>query len=388
MSKISAVLAREILDSRGDPSVEVELKTDDGIHVVASSPSGASVGSHEAVEKRDGDLNRFGGLGVLGAVKNVNEVISKAIQGADVSSQKNIDQTLIDLDGTSHKSRLGANAILATSIAVCKAGAINNQVALFEYIGRLSENINFKIPSVMFNFIEGAKHASNNLTIQEFLAVFEKPSFKESYQMAAEAFHRLGKILKERKLGSSVGFEGGYAPNLPTDEDALSLLVESGQVQIALDLAGVIPDEMNLEEIVKKYPIISLEDPINEDDWEAWVALTATLGTKINIVGDDLLASNVERLIEAVDIKACNSVIVKPNQIGTVSEAIKFANLAKSSNLKTIVSHRSGETEDTFIADFAVGVGSDFVKFGAPSRGERIAKYNRLLRIEEKISGI
>lgn len=387
MSKVSSIFGREVLDSRGDPTVEVELTTDSQIHVISSVPSGASVGSHESVELRDNDQNRFGGLGVLKAVENVNQTIAKAIIGAQIDKQSNIDQTLIDLDGTEHKSKLGANAILAVSIAVCKAAAIEQRLSLFEYIGRISQNDNFKLPKAMFNFIEGAKHASNNLVIQEFLAVFEKDDFRKSYQAAAEAFHRLGKILKERKLGSSVGFEGGFAPNLPSDEDALSLLVESGQLKIALDLAGIVPDLMNLAEIVKKYPVLSLEDPINEDDWEAWTNLTSSLGSQIKIVGDDLLASNTQRLIEAVDKKACNGAIIKPNQIGTVSEAIKFANLSKSSGLTTIVSHRSGETEDTFIADFAVGIGCDFVKFGAPSRGERIAKYNRLLRIEEKLSG-
>ena len=220
------------------------------------------------------------------------------------------------------------------------------------------------------------------------MAIFDKKTFRENYQKSAETFHRLGKTLKERSLVSSVGFEGGFAPNLPSDEDALSLLSESTDLKIALDLAGVSPKGITLAQIVQKYPVISLEDPAAEDDWETWSSLTSQFGSKVNIVGDDLLASNSERLVEAVDKKACNGVIIKPNQIGTVSETIKFSNLAKSSNLKTIVSHRSGETEDTFIADFAVGVGSDFVKFGAPSRGERIAKYNRLLRIEESLSGI
>jgi len=383
--KITKVIGREILDSRGDPTVEVEL-TSDSTKTIASVPSGASVGSHEALELRDNDPKRFNGMGVLKAIENVNNVISPAITGQEIIRQKDIDQTLIDLDQSEHRSKLGANAMLAVSIAFCKALAGEKKLPLYRYIAELSSNSAFRIPYPMFNFIEGAKHADNNLQIQEFLVIPEQSSFKESYRQASESFHGLKKILQEKKLGTAVGYEGGFAPMLKGDEQALELILACGKFRLALDMAGVIPQGLTIEQLLTKFPITSLEDPLGDSDWQGWVELVKTYGNKALIVGDDLLATNSALLKQAIEQKAVNAVIIKPNQIGTVTETIAFASQAKQASFRTIVSHRSGESEDTFIADFAVGVGADFVKFGAPSRGERIAKYNRLLRIEEELN--
>jgi len=386
MEKIISIKAREILDSRGDPTVEVELETENHIKSIASVPSGASVGSYEAIELRDNDQNRFGGMGVLKAVENVNSIIGPALVGQDVSDQRTIDDNLNHLDGTPHKSKLGANAILAVSTASAKAAALSKKIALYQYIHELS-GFSPALPKPMFNFFEGAKHADNNLVIQEFLVLPGKESFKENYRFGSEIFHNLKKLLKDRKLPIAVGHEGGFAPNLPSDEDALKLIQEAGQVNMGLDLAGVVPNNMNLEDIVTRYPIVSLEDPVEENNWDGWVAITQKIGSKVQIVGDDVFATNIERLKEGISKKAANAVIVKPNQIGTISEAIEFVKLARENNFKIVVSHRSGETEDPFIADFAVGIAADFAKLGAPSRGERICKYNRLLRIEEGLNG-
>lgn len=385
MENIISIKAREILDSRGDPTVEVELETQGHIKTIASVPSGASVGSYENIELRDNDQARFGGMGVLKAIENIKKTIGPAVTGQDVVNQKAIDDLMTQLDGTPHKSSLGANAILAVSLAVAKAGAQAKGMPLYKHIAELAKNQTPKLPLPMFNFIEGAKHADNNLQIQEFLVIPEKGSFAENYRYASELFHNLKKILKDRNLGVAVGHEGGFAPSLPSDEDALKLIQESGKIRIGLDLAGVVPNGMNLEELIMKYPIVSLEDGLGEDDWEGWTALTAKISDKCLVVGDDLLATNKDRLKEAIEKKAVSAVIVKPNQIGTVTEAIDFTNQAKEAGLRTVISHRSGETEDTFIADFAVGVGADFAKLGAPSRGERVSKYNRLLRIEEEM---
>ncbi|MCX6809452.1 MAG: enolase [Candidatus Berkelbacteria bacterium] len=385
MENIVSIKAREILDSRGDPTVEVEVETQNHIKTIASVPSGASVGAHEVIELRDGDEARFGGMGVLKAVENVNSTIASALSGQDVTQQKAIDDTMSQLDGTPHKSKLGANAILAVSLACAKAAADSKKMPLYKYIAEMAQSQIVAMPRAMFNFIEGAKHADNNLVIQEFLVIPEQESFKENYRKASEVFHKLRKILKDRNLNIAVGHEGGFAPQLPSDEDAIRLIQEAEKINMGLDLAGVVPNNMNLEEIVSKYPVISMEDPVEEDNWDGWVQMMQKIGSKIMIVGDDLLATNMELLKEAVEKKAVNAVIVKPNQIGTISDSIAFSNLAKQSGLKLVVSHRSGETEDTFIADFAVGVQAEFCKFGAPSRGERVAKYNRLLRIEEEI---
>jgi len=385
MSTISKIRPREILDSRGDPTVEVELELENGVRSVASVPSGASVGSYEVVELRDGDEKRYGGKGVLKAIEAINKNISPALIGQDASDQAGLDKTLADLDGTEHKSKLGANAILALSLAICKASALDKKVPLYQYISEFSGYKAMFMPRPMFNFIEGAKHADNNLEIQEFMVIPLGKTFKENYQIASEQFHVLKKTLKDRKLGIAVGHEGGFAPDLENDEQALQLLTELSNVKIGLDMAGVVPKGMSVDDILVKYPIISLEDPTGEDDWQNWVELTRKYTKNILIVGDDLLATNRKRLEEAIAKQAVNAVIVKPNQIGTVTEAIEFTKLAKSNNLKIVVSHRSGETEDTFISDFAVGVAAEYVKFGAPSRGERVCKYNRLLRIEERL---
>ena len=385
--KITKVRAREIFDSRGDPTVEVELFCENGIKTIASVPSGASVGSHEALELRDNDPARLGGMGVLRAIDNINSIISHALIGLEILRVRDLDKILIDLDGTEHKSKLGANAILAVSIASAKALSLEKNLPLYKYIAEVASNQAIKIPLAMFNFIEGAKHADNNLQIQEFLAIPEQKSLKENFVYASECFHRLRKILIDQKLAISVGYEGGFAPNLPSDEEALKLILASGKLRLALDMAGVEPKNFQVDYIISKYPIVSLEDPLGEENWTSWSELTNKYSSRALIVGDDLLATNLTLLKKAIETKAVNAVIVKPNQVGTVSEAIDFCILAKQAGLKLIASHRSGESEDTFISDFAVGVGTDFVKFGAPSRGERVSKYNRLLRIEEEING-
>lgn len=385
MSTISKITPREILDSRGDPTVEVELELENGTKSIASVPSGASVGSFEVIELRDADEKRYEGKGVLKAIESINKTIAPAITGQEVIQQAEIDKTLNDLDGTEHKSKLGANAILAVSLAVCKAAATDKKIPLYQYISELSGYKATFMPRPMFNFIEGAKHADNNLEIQEFMVIPLGKTFGENYQIASEQFHILKKNLKDRKLGVAVGHEGGFAPNLENDEQALQLLSELSNIKIALDMAGVIPKGMSIDDILVKYPIVSIEDPFGEDDWQNWLELVGKYTNNILIVGDDLLATNKKRLEEAIAKKAVNAVIVKPNQVGTVTEAIEFVKLAKSNNFKLVVSHRSGETEDTFISDFAVGVAAEYLKFGAPSRGERVCKYNRLLRIEERL---
>lgn len=384
--KIQRLKAREIFDSRGDPTVEIELFCEDGIRTIASVPSGASVGSHEALELRDNDPARLGGMGVLKAVENIKTLILPALVGQELLRIKDIDKILIDLDGTEHKSKLGANATLAVSIACTKALATEKNLQVYNYIAEVASNRTVKMPLAMFNFIEGAKHADNNLQIQEFLAIPEKNTFKENFVYASECFHRLKKILIDQKLAISVGYEGGFAPNLQNDEEALKLILASGKLRLALDMAGVQPPNLSVDYIIQKYPVVSFEDPIGEENWQDWSSLTAKYSEKALIVGDDLLATNSALLKKAIDQKAVNAVIVKPNQVGTVSEAIEFCIQAKAATLKIVASHRSGESEDTFIADFAVGVGADFVKFGAPSRGERVSKYNRLLRIEEELN--
>lgn len=382
MANISNIHAREILDSRGDPTVEVEIELDSGIRAIASVPSGASVGSFEVVELRDGDESRYGGKGVLKAIESVTKTIAPALIGQDAGKQAEIDGTLNDLDGSEHKTKLGANAILAVSLALCKAAAAERKLQIYEYISELSGFKATFMPRPMFNFIEGAKHADNNLEIQEFMVIPMKNTFKENYRVASEQFHKLQGMLKDRKLGAAVGHEGGFAPNLESDEQALQFLSELKDVKIGLDMAGVIPKGMAIDDILVKYPIVTLEDPYGEDDWNSWTELMKKYSKNILVIGDDLLATNKKRLEEGIAKASINAVIVKPNQIGTVTEAIEFCKLAKSNNLRLVVSHRSGETEDSFISDFAVGVAAEYAKLGAPSRGERVSKYNRLLRIE------
>ena len=385
MEKISKIFAREILDSRGDPTIEVELATDKR-NVISSVPSGKSVGSHEAVELRDQDPSRFGGMGVLKAIESVNSKIAPVLVNQNIENQKAIDNLLLQLDQTPHKSKLGANAILGVSMAVCKATAQAAGKPLYYYISQISANNNLKIPFPMFKFIDGAKHAGNNLEIQEYMAVLKEERFSESYRKSSEMIHRLKSTLKDKGFGIGVGDEGGFAPMIPSDKDALDLMMSLEDVKIALDMAGVVPEKLPIETIISQYPIVSLEDPAGEDDFFNWANLTQKYSDKIMLVGDDVFATNSERLNKGFELHLANAVLVKPNQIGTVTEAVEFVGLAQKNNYKVVVSHRSGETEDTFIADFAVGVGADYVKFGAPIRGERVCKYNRLLRIEESLS--
>ncbi|OQA51840.1 MAG: Enolase [candidate division WS2 bacterium ADurb.Bin280] len=387
MEKIVRIIAREILDSRGDPTVEVELETENSIRSIASAPSGASVGSNEAVELRDNDQNRYSGLGVTKAIESIRNTIGPALTGFDVEDQRGVDETMASLDGTTHKSKLGANAILAVSLAACKAGAVSKKIPLYQHIAQLAGNNQPTLPTPMFNFIEGAKHADNNLAIQEFLVLTKADTFKERLRIGSELFHNLKKIIKNRGLDVAVGHEGGFAPNLSGDEEALKLLVESGAQELGLDMAGVTPNGLTLDYIISNYPMATIEDPIEETNWEEWAQVTEKFASSHLIIGDDIFCTNTDRLKQGIEKKTANAVIVKPNQVGTVSQTLDFVALAKQNNYQLVASHRSGETEDTFISDFAVGIGAQYAKFGAPSRGERVAKYNRLLRIEEEIIG-
>lgn len=408
--EIEHVHAREVLDSRGNPTVEVEVMTEEGDIGRAIVPSGASTGKFEALELRDGDKNRYNGKGVVRAVNNINNCIAPEIEGINVLEQQEIDELMINLDGTENKSKLGANALLAVSLATAKAASCNLQIPLYEYLGGIGAR---KIPTPMMNILNGGRHADNNITIQEFMIVptgIDK--FSEKLRKCAEVYTELKSILKARNLVTSVGDEGGFAPNLSDDEEALELLVEAikaagykDEFSIALDVAASemfeegeynfwkknvtkTTDEMikYYEELIEKYPIISIEDALAEEDWEGWKNLTKQLGNKVQLVGDDLFTTNVKRLIYGIDNNAANSILIKPNQIGTLTETIDTINYAKKNGYSTIISHRSGETEDTFIADLGVGLGTDYIKAGAPNRSERVAKYNRLLRIEESLN--
>ncbi|MDE1966730.1 MAG: phosphopyruvate hydratase [Patescibacteria group bacterium] len=412
--KIKNVMAREILDSRGNPTVEVDLILSDGSFGRAAVPSGASTGSHEAVELRDGDPDRYGGKGVLKAVANVNSAIAKAIKGKDLD-QRSLDDKLIKLDGTSNKGRLGANAILGVSLAFAAAAARSSGKPLFEYFKAVAKTKNpVQLPVPMMNIVNGGKHAENSTDIQEFMIVpAGLPSFKEALRAGDEIFHALKKILHSRGLATTVGDEGGFAPELPSNEAALDIVVEAikaagysagKDVFIALDVAATelfkdgsyvlardgktkTSQEMIgwYEGLVAKYPIVSIEDGLAEDDWDGYALLTEKLGNKIQLVGDDLFVTNIDRLSQGIEKGAANSILIKLNQIGTVSETIAAINLAKKAGYTSIISHRSGETEDTAIADFAVGTGVGQIKTGSLSRTDRVAKYNQLLRIEEKL---
>ena len=408
MPKIIDIKAREILDSRGNPTVEAEVVLDNGIKASSSVPSGASTGSREALELRDHDPNRYQGKGVLKAVENVNTIIREHLVGKELE-QVTIDKLLITLDGTPNKSKLGANAILAVSLSCIKAAAKNENKELYEYLS--SGRVNIPIP--MINVINGGMHADNNLDIQEFMIVPVVKTIKERVRVASEIFHTLKKILKDQHLITSVGDEGGFAPNLEYNTLALDLIMkaieEAGyrpidDVCIAIDVAAselynkdtkkyhIDQNELTSDELIQyyvalvnKYPIISIEDPFMENDLESFAVLTKIIGDKVMIVGDDAFVTNSKYLEKAVEIEAGNAILLKANQIGTVTEMIKTILLARRKNYKMIISHRSGETEDTFIADFAVGLSLPFIKTGSMSRGERIAKYNRLMRIEEKL---
>jgi len=413
--KIKDVCAREILDSRGNPTIETTIVLENGMTATSSVPSGASVGKYEALELRDNDPGRYNGMGVLKAVANVNEVIKPKILGMEVKNQLEVDKTLISLDGTENKSKLGANAILSVSQAVCKAAALEENVPLFIHIGHLYslKPEEMKIPIPIFNVINGGKHGAGNLDFQEFHII---PSglknYSESLRMGEEIYQGVKKVLIRHGAIHSVGDEGGFAPNLFTNLDALEVLVtaisEAGyifkqDIFLGLDVAAshfyqggrykirdkTMPcdaEELTdfYRELLVQYPLLSLEDPFYEDDWESWQKITQEFPSMM-IVGDDLLATNRKRVEMAIARKACGAILIKPNQIGTVAETIEVIKIARQAGWKIVVSHRSGETNDDFIADFAVGVGAEYVKFGAPARGERVAKYNRLLKIQEEL---
>ena len=406
--------ARQILDSRGNPTVEASVFLSDGTVGMASVPSGASTGIYEAHEKRDGDPTRYGGLGVCDAVCAVCRTISPAISGICASEQFELDSLLVRLDGTDNKSKLGANAILAVSLAVARAAANWYHIPLYKYLGGADA---CRLPVPMMNILNGGAHASNNVEIQEFMIVpIGAPNFSEGLRAGSEIYHTLGKILRERGLSKTVGDEGGYAPDLESDEQALELIVEAIEragystdtVKIALDAAAsewcdgsdqyLMPkrnasyssDQLieYWEGLCKKFPMImSIEDALDQRDADGWVKLTQRLGKKIMLVGDDRFVTNTARLEEGIRIGAANSILIKPNQIGTLSETLEVIRVAKENGYKFIISHRSGETEDTTIADIAVATSSHFIKTGAPCRSERVAKYNRLLRIEAALNG-
>jgi enolase len=410
--EIEAVLAREILDSRGNPTVEVDVFLEDGSFGRAAVPSGASTGEHEALELRDGDPGRYGGRGVLRAVGNVVEVIAPALVGAEALDQREVDRLLLDLDGTEAKSRLGANAILGVSLAVARAAADSVGLPLYRYLGGTNAHL---LPLPLLNVLNGGVHADNPLEIQEFmLAPVGAASFSEALRWGAEAFHALRGELRARGLATAVGDEGGFAPAVASAEEACELLVraieraglEPGEeVALALDAAASeLLEEgryrlqgaaRTAEEMVAffaglldAYPIVSLEDPLAEDDWEGWAALTAELGPRCQVVGDDLFVTNPERLERGIREGVANAILVKVNQIGTLTETLDVVELAERHGYGVVVSHRSGETEDATIADLAVAVGAGQIKAGAPSRGERTAKYNQLLRIEEELGDV
>ena len=402
------VRGREVLDSRGNPTVEAEVKTDRGVFS-AIVPSGASTGIHEALELRDGG-KRFLGLGVLKAVKNINEAIARKITKKIFTEQRELDETLIKLDGTPNKKKLGANAILAVSMACCRAFAAENSMHLYEYIAHISDTKILKLPVPAFNIINGGRHAQNNLDFQEFMILPKAKTFAEALRMGSEVYHCLKKeiIKKHSKSETNVGDEGGFAPKLQGADEAIQLILaaikEAGyknKILLGMDCAAseffkngkyyaegmeYSADELinRYAELCQKYPIKSIEDPLSQDDWQGWQKITETL-KGIQIVGDDLLCTNSQRIDKAIVLNACNALLLKVNQIGTVYEAITSAKLALKNKWNVMVSHRSGETEDTFIADLAVGLGCGQIKSGAPCRGERTAKYNRLLRIEEEL---
>jgi len=411
MKEISKVSSREILDSRGNPTVEVDVSLSDGSNGRAAVPSGASTGTHEAMELRDGDRSRFLGKGVLRAVKNVTDIIGPAVVGMNAGNQRELDEALINLDGTENKSSLGANSILGVSMATCRAAAASAGVSLFQH---LSDGNATLLPIPMMNILNGGQHADNNVDIQEFM-IFPvgAGSFAEALRMGTETFHHLKAVLKSKGLNTSVGDEGGFAPSLSSNEEALEIILEAAEktgysigsdLVLALDVAaseiyknGIYHLEsegkaLSSEELidyytslVKKYPIVSIEDGLAEDDWEGWQKLNTALGSKVQIVGDDLTVTNTVRLQRAIDEQVMNAILIKLNQVGTVSETINTIRLARKNGLATIVSHRSGETEDTFIADFSVAMGAGQMKTGSASRSERICKYNQLLRIEEEL---
>ena len=417
MSKIAKIHAREILDSRGNPTVEADVYLESGATACAAVPSGASTGSKEALELRDGDKKRFLGKGVLKAVANVNKIIAKALVGEEADNQEKIDRMMIELDGTPNKEKLGANAILAVSMAVLKAAAYDAKMPLFAYIaekfGGMAKG-KYVMPVPMMNIINGGAHADNSADIQEFMIMpAGAKNFREAVRMGSEIFHNLKKILKEKKRSANVGDEGGFAPTLSSNKEALEAILaaigaagyKAGKdVSIAIDSAAnefykekkyiLKKDNLELtgaetvgyyEKLVSQYPIVSIEDGLAEGDWENWRLLNKKLGKKIQIVGDDIFVTNPEIIKKGIKEKAANAVLIKVNQIGTVSETVEAVKMAQAAGWGTVISHRSGETEDTFIADFAVGLGAGQIKSGSLSRTDRVAKYNQLMRIEEML---
>ncbi len=413
MSKIVDVVAREILDSRGNPTVEVDVYLESGAFGRAAVPSGASTGEHEAVELRDGVQERYVGKGVQQAVENVNETLAQAVIGMEAVEQRALDEKMIELDGTPNKSKLGANAILGVSLANAKAAAMDFDLTLYEYLG--GDDVNL-LPAPMMNILNGGEHADNNVDFQEFMVYpLGAKSFGEALRMGAETFHQLKKVLNEKGLNTAVGDEGGFAPNLRSNEEAIEVILEaikgtgyeagkdlflaldvasseiydkeSGQYRLAGEGRDLSSDEMVdfYADWIGKYPIVSIEDGMDENDWEGWQKLYAKLGDRVQLVGDDLTVTNPERLQKAIDTKAINSILIKLNQIGSLTETLDTIKLAHDNGLTCVISHRSGETEDTTIADLAVATAAGQIKTGSASRSDRIAKYNQLLRIEEEL---
>lgn len=418
--EIESVRALEVLDSRGNPTVQVEVVTEGGFSGVAMVPSGASTGSFEAVELRDGDKERYLGKGVLKAVENVNEVISKEIEGMNVYEQAKIDATMIKLDGTENKGKLGANAMLGVSLAVAKAAAASLGMSLYNYIGGVNAK---ELPVPMMNIMNGGKHADSSLSVQEFMIMpVGAKTFSECTRMGVEVYHNLKKVLKSKGYSTGVGDEGGFAPNLGSEEEAVELIIEAikqagykpgEDVCLALDVAATemfdeakkigkdgyyfwktdefkTKDQMIdfIVELAEKYPIISIEDGLAEEDWESWKKLTERIGNKIQLVGDDLFVTNMKRLQKGIDNNTANSILIKLNQIGTLTETLDAIELAKRNGYTAVVSHRSGETEDTTLADVAVATNAGQIKTGAPCRTDRVAKYNRLLNIEAELGDV
>ena len=416
--KIKEIKGMQVLDSRGNPTVQVKVLIENGVEGMAIVPSGASTGSFEAIELRDNEKDKYNGKSVEKAVKNVNTIINDKLRGEDVFNQAQIDHKMIELDGTKNKAELGANAILGVSLACCDAAAKALNMPLYKYIGGVSGT---NIPIPMMNILNGGKHSDNNVNIQEFMIVpVGGDSFKEKMQIASEVYHTLKNVLKKSGLSTAVGDEGGFAPNLSSDEEALELIIEAIEkagyklredVALALDVAATemyeeaqkqkkngylfwktgelkTTKEMidYLEHLTDKYSIISIEDGLAEEDWEGWRDLTIRLGKKIQLVGDDLFVTNIKRLEKGIEGNIANSILIKPNQIGTLTETLDAIKLAKANGYSTVISHRSGETEDTFIADLAVATNNRYIKSGAPARTDRVAKYNRLLNIENELA--
>ena len=409
MAMIEDIEAREILDSRGNPTVEVAVVLDDGAQGIASVPSGASTGAFEAVERRDGDESRYLGLGVQDAVDAVEEELLPALIGLDARDQREIDRVMLEVDGTPNKGKIGANAILGVSLAVSRAAANSAELPYYEYLGGPNAHV---LPVPMMNILNGGSHADTNVDIQEFMiAPIGAPTFKEALRMGAEVYHTLKGVIKERGLSTGLGDEGGFAPNLESNQAALDLIVEAieragyrpgADVALALDVAAseffedggyMFEGEIRstdymisyYEKLVTDYPLVSIEDPLSEDEWDAWVKLTAELGDRVQLVGDDLFVTNPERLERGIKDHAANALLVKLNQIGTLTETLTAVEKAHRAGFATMTSHRSGETGDTTIADLSVGTNSGQIKTGAPARSERVEKYNRLLRIESEL---